>query len=318
MKAPRGMADFKDNRFSTGFGRFDDTVPGEGGSYSFLAGLEKRRGWRENLRRRLFAGIPALIVVLAVVALAPVWLAGLLVVLAGAYGVREYVKLVEAGLGYSPPRIPMVVAATVIGLGGLFGANQGMQAMFFLSALALVFWVWFRDTKDTPRQFQNAGAALLGLMLVPWLINHLTLMLQLPEGRGAVGFLVMVITLNDTSAYLVGSLMGKRPLIPSVSPHKTIEGSIAGLIGGLCGGLISSSWLGAGVLQLGIFELSLLGIFLAAVAQGGDLLESKLKRLTYADESGLFLPGHGGLLDRVDSYLLAAPLLYYFLLAFYL
>jgi len=312
------MADFKENRFFTLFGRSDDAVPGEGGSYSFLAALEQSRGWRRNLRRRLLAGIPALVILLAIVALAPVWLSGLLVVLAGGYGMYEYAKLVEIGLGYASPRSPMVVAAVVIGIGGLLGANQGMQAMFFLSALFMVFWVWFRDTKDTPRQFQNAGAALLGLMLVPWLINHLTLMLQLPDGRGAVNFLVMVITLNDTAAYVVGSLMGKHPLMPSVSPNKTIEGSIGGLIGGLCGGLISWSWLGGGVLNLGVFELSLLGILLAAVAQGGDLLESKLKRLTYADDSGSFLPGHGGILDRMDSYLLAAPLLYYFLQAFYL
>ena len=312
------MAEFKDNRFFTLFGRGDDAVPGEGGNYSFLAALEQSRGWTKNLRRRVLAGIPALVIVLAVVALAPVWLSGLLVVLAGGYGMREYVKLVDAGLGYAPPRVPMVLSALAIGLGGLFGANEGMQAMFFLSALVLVFWIWFRDTRDTPRQFQIAGSALLGLMLVPWLINHLTLMLQVPGGRGAVNFLVMVITLNDTAAYFVGSLMGKRPLIPSVSPHKTVEGAIGGLAGGLCGGLISWSWLGGGVLNLGVFELSLLGILLAAVAQGGDLLESKLKRLTYADESGSFLPGHGGLLDRVDSYLLAAPLLYYFLLAFYL
>ncbi len=312
------MADFKENRFFTLFGRSDDDVPGEGGSYSFLATLEQSRGWRRNLRRRLLAGIPALVILLAIVALAPVKLSGLLVVAAGGYGMYEYAKLVESGLGYAPPRLPMVVAAIVIGIGGLLGANEGMQAMFFLSALVMVFLVWFRDTTDTPRQFQNAGAALLGLMLVPWLINHLTLLLQLPDGPGAVNFLVMVISLNDTAAYLVGSLMGKRKLIPSVSPNKTVEGAIGGLVGGLCGGLISWSWLGGGVLNLGVFELSLLGIMLAAVAQGGDLLESKLKRLTYADDSGSFLPGHGGLLDRMDSYLLAAPLLYYFLQAFYL
>jgi phosphatidate cytidylyltransferase len=312
------MGEFKENRFLTLFGRGDDSVPGEGGNYRFLAALEQSRGWRANLRRRVFAGVPAIVLVLAAVALAPVTLVGLVVVVAGAYGMHEYIKLLEEGIGYAPPHVPMVIAATVIGLGGLFGANQGMQAMFFLSALVMVFWVWFRDTRDTPRQFQNAGAALLGLMLVPWLVNHVTLLLQLPEGRGAVIFLIVVLALNDTAAYLVGSLMGKRPLMPAVSPNKTIEGAIGGLAGGLCGGLISWSWLGGGVLNLGPFSLSLLGILLAAVAQGGDLLESKLKRLTYADDSGSFLPGHGGLLDRMDSYLLAGPLLYYFLQAFYL
>jgi phosphatidate cytidylyltransferase len=312
------MADFKDNRFFTMFGRSDDAVPGEGGNYSFLAALEQSRGWSKNLRRRVFAGIPALAIILLAVAFAPVKLVGLLVVVAGGFGTREYVKLLNSGLGFAPQQAPMVAGAVLIGLGGLFGGQQGMQAMFFLSALFIVFWIWFRDTRDSPRQLQNAGAALLGLMLVPWLINHLTLLLQLPDGRGAVSFLIMVLTLNDTAAYFVGSLMGKRKLMPSVSPNKTVEGAVGGLIGGLCGGLISWSWLGGGVLNLGVFELSALGIMLAAVAQGGDLLESKLKRLTYADDSGSFLPGHGGILDRMDSYLLAGPLLYYFLQAFYL
>ena len=317
------MADFKDNRFFTMFSRSDDAVPGEGGNYGFLASLEQSKGWRRNMRSRVIAGIPALILILAAVTWAPVKLVGLLVVVAGGYGIREYVKLLKNGFGFAPPQAPMIASAVVVGLGGLFGGQQGMQAMFFVSALFMVFWVWFRDTPDTPRQFQNAGAALLGLMLVPWLINHVTLLLQLPDGngsvaRGAVNFLIMVLTLNDTAAYVVGSLMGKRPLIPSVSPNKTVEGAIGGLIGGLCGGLISWSWLGGGVLNLGVFELSVLGIMLAAVAQGGDLLESKLKRLTYADDSGTFLPGHGGILDRMDSYLLAGPALYYFLQAFYL
>jgi len=312
------MADFKENRFFALFGRTDDAVPGVGGNYGFLAALEQGRAWRRNARRRALAGIPAVAIILAAVALAPVWLVGILVVAAGAYGMHEYVKLLESGFGHAPPYFPLVVSAAVIGLGGLIGAQEGMQAMFFLSALGMVFWVWFRDKNDAPRQLQNAGAALLGLMLVPWLINHLTLLLQLPDGRGSVNFLIMVLTLNDTAAYLVGSTMGKRPLMPSVSPHKTVEGSIGGLIGGLCGGLISWSWLGGGVLNLGVFELCVLGIVLAAVGQAGDLLESKLKRLTYAEESGTFLPGHGGILDRMDSYLLAGPLLYYFLQAFYL
>ena len=265
---------------------------------------------------RLLAGIPAVLIAVGLVTFAPIPIVVLLVVAAGIYGMHEYVHLLKAGLGYRLPYALLMTGALFIGLGA-FGKQQGMGAMFFLAALASVFYIWFRR-KEPTRDLQLAGSALLGLLLVPWLINHVGLLLQLPDGRGAVNLLIVVLTLNDTFAYLVGSLFGKHKLLPEVSPNKTIEGSIAGLVGGLLGGLISWVWLGGGQLGFGVTELCLLGIALAAVGQAGDLLESKLKRLAHADDSGTFLPGHGGLLDRLDSYLLAAPFFYYVLWMFYL
>ncbi len=312
------MAEFNQESRQSFFGRLADYVPGEGGNYRLFAALEQTKSWRQNLRKRLLAGVPALVLVLVLVAFAPLVVVVLVVAAAGIYGMREYLQLVNQGLGQSLPSGAMLVGAGLIGLGPLFRSYQAMQAMLLLAMLIVLLFVWFSRERDTYREFQNAGAAFVGLLLVPWLLNHLGLLVQIPDGRGAVNFLVLVITLNDTAAYLVGSLIGKRPLLPSVSPHKTVEGALAGLVGGLAGGVISWSWLGGGVLGFGVVALCTLGVLLAAVAQAGDLLESKIKRLTHADESGSFLPGHGGLLDRVDSYLLAAPFFYYFVWAFYL
>jgi phosphatidate cytidylyltransferase len=317
------MSDFDPQPKRMVFGRPDDAVPGEGGNYRFLAALEQNRAWAANLKTRLFAGVPALVVILLAVAFAPKFIIVLAIAGAGMYGLHEYLKMVEEGMGPGLPYAPLMTGAGLMGLGVLFAENpvaghNGLQFMLFVATLIAVYFVWFRGPRETPRELQHAGAALLGLVLIPWFINHMCLLIKLPDGRGAVNFLILVITLNDTAAYLVGSLFGKRPLLPEVSPNKTVEGSIGGLAGGMVGGLISWTWLGGGVLAFGVGELLIMGVVLAAVGQAGDLLESKLKRLNHADESGHFLPGHGGLLDRMDSYLLATPFFYYFLWFFYL
>lgn len=317
------MPEFDQQPKRTFFGRSDDTVPGEGGNYRFLAALEQKRAWAVNLRLRAFAGVPALAAVLLAVAFAPKFIIVLIIAGAGMYGLHEYLKMVEEGMGPGLPYAPLMTGAGLMGLGVLFAdspvsGHNGLQFMLFVSTLIAVFFVWFRGPRESPRELQNAGAALLGLVLIPWFINHMCLLVKLPDGRGAVNFLILVITLNDTAAYLVGSLFGKRPLLPEVSPNKTVEGAVGGLGGGMLGGLISWSWLGGGVLNFGVVELLAMGAVLAAVGQAGDLLESKLKRLNHADESGQFLPGHGGLLDRMDSFLLATPFFYYFLWFFYL
>jgi phosphatidate cytidylyltransferase len=317
------MSEFEQQPKRLFFGRTDDTVPGEGGNYRFLAALEQNRAWAANLKTRAMAGVPTLVIALLLVAFAPKFLIVLLVAGAGMYGLHEYLKMVENGMGPGLPYAPLMTGAGLMGLGVLFAespvaGHNGLQFMLFVAVLIAVYFVWFRGSRESPRELQHAGAALLGLVLIPWFINHMALLIKLPDGRGAVNFLILVIALNDTAAYLVGSLFGKRKLIPEVSPNKTVEGAAGGLAGGMLGGLISWSWLGGGVLNLGIVELLVLGGVLAAIGQAGDLLESKLKRLNHADESGRFLPGHGGLLDRMDAYLLATPFFYYFLWFFYL
>jgi phosphatidate cytidylyltransferase len=112
---------------------------------------------------------------------------------------------------------------------------------------------------------------------------------------------------SDTFGYFVGRAYGKHPLYPSVSPKKTIEGSLGGLAGALIGGLLAHFWF---LPELPLLDAVLLSLVAASAGQAGDLCESLIKRSVGVKDSGKMLPGHGGILDRVDALLFVAPVVY--------
>lgn len=270
-------------------------------------------GWLANLRNRALSGIPALAIVLAVIALAPSFVLSLVVTAAGAVGIAEYQRLLPEPLRQRVRLELLVGAAVLIGLGGLALGYLGMGLGLFVTVAAVTAAVWVREPHPSQDGLSAAGAAAFGLVLIPWLLTHAALIHGLPGGAGMLAMLVVVLSLNDIFAYLIGSLLGSRPLMPTVSPDKTVEGAIAGLVGGVAGGFLTWVWLLSFPNGPGFSEALGLGAGLAVVGQMGDLVESKLKRLVDVRESGTFLPGHGGLLDRLDSYFFAAPALYYYI-----
>ena len=270
-------------------------------------------GWSGNLKRRALSGIPAFLLVLIVAGFAPTFVISLIVMVIAVLATIEFHRLLPDRERSGLTAQPLVVGAIMLGAGVLLMGLSGLNLMLFAAVIVVTAMVWLGPAGSTEEGLPSAGLALLGLILVPWMLNHLSLIHALPGGGGYLAMLVTIVTLNDTLAYLVGSLLGTRPLVPRISPHKTVEGAVAGVTGGVIGGLIGYLWLLPFDTGPGFLEALLIGAVLSAFAQAGDLLESKLKRLVGADESGNFLPGHGGLLDRLDAYLLSAPLLYYYL-----
>ncbi|MXY45409.1 MAG: hypothetical protein F4Y44_00185 [Chloroflexi bacterium] len=134
---------------------------------------------------------------------------------------------------------------------------------------------------------------------------------NLEQGREWVFLLLAVVFATDTSAYLVGRAIGKTPLAPNISPNKTREGSVAGMVGAVAACVLANSLLGLNVI---IWQALLLGALIGALAQIGDLVESRLKRKAGVKDSGFLIPGHGGILDRIDSIALAVPATYYFVI----
>jgi phosphatidate cytidylyltransferase len=152
------------------------------------------------------------------------------------------------------------------------------------------------------------GWLCLGLFYLPLLIGHLELLRQQPAGREWIFLTLLVIMGCDSFAYFVGSKFGRRKLYPAVSPNKSIEGGVGGLLGSvLAVWICKMTFLPA----IGSFEAVAIGLLLGLVGQLGDLFESLLKRACGVKDSGRLIPGHGGILDRLDSLLFAFPFVYY-------
>jgi phosphatidate cytidylyltransferase len=157
---------------------------------------------------------------------------------------------------------------------------------------------------------QSAAFTLLGVLYVGWLLSYVILLRLLPEGSSYVFYIFGVVWLGDAAAMYVGNWLGRHKLVPIISPRKTVEGAIGGVIGSLCGAAVGGFWLP----ELTLSQSLISGAILAVLGQLGDLSESLLKRGVGTKDSGMLIPGHGGILDKVDGILFGAPALYYYIL----
>jgi len=194
----------------------------------------------------------------------------------------------------------------------------GMEA--FLPLLAALVFLYFlygilckRELADSSLDASHKvlGVAYLGLPLA-----FLPLLADLEQGRWWLLFLLVVIWSNDTFAYFVGKKFGRHRLAPEVSPKKSIEGAVGGIAGGALAGAVFVHFAG---LQAGLVETIAMTIVIGLVAMAGDLAESVIKRAAGVKDSGTIIPGHGGVLDRIDSLIFPVPLLFCYLVirAFY-
>lgn len=161
---------------------------------------------------------------------------------------------------------------------------------------------------------REAAFALLAFIYIPFLLMHLLLLRQTPFGIQWLLVIMLIVMTNDSAAYYSGSAFGKHRLYPLVSPKKSIEGALGGLVGSLCGTLLAKFTFFP---QLTFTDVAVTALVIGMVGQAGDLFESLLKRSFNVKDSGSIIPGHGGVLDRLDSILFAAPITYYYVLFFF-
>ena len=191
---------------------------------------------------------------------------------------------------------------------GRFAAGlPGAQEVFFLFVLgvaALTLWTKRPMVEALPA----AGISSSGLLLVAFPLSFGVRLHGLSgDGPGLLLFALVIIWVGDSVAYFVGRGLGKHPLAPHLSPKKTWEGSIASFLGSLLVGVVFTRWLSAPLVHL----LWMAGLGNIA-GQVGDLLESAYKRSAGVKDSGGLLPGHGGMLDRIDALILAIPVVWYY------
>jgi phosphatidate cytidylyltransferase len=154
------------------------------------------------------------------------------------------------------------------------------------------------------------GATYVGLCLGFWVALYRW---QIPDthhlGLRLVALALAGAVIGDTAAYFVGSAIGRHPFFHAISPRKSLEGAIAGAVASVLVGALAGPWL----IGISVWLGAGLGALMAIAAQGGDLVESAIKREAGVKDSGTLIPGHGGLLDRADSLVLLAPVVYCYL-----
>jgi phosphatidate cytidylyltransferase len=170
-----------------------------------------------------------------------------------------------------------------------------------LLVLMLSIFVFMNGPLD--ERLARLAWTLLGSLYLGYLLPQWSLLFQLPYGRALVFFVLVVILVGDTCAYFVGHRLGTKKLAPEISPGKTVEGAIGYVLGSVAAGCVTGMFLATG---LSWFELAVLSGFLSVLGQLGDLFESCIKRVFAVKDSGTLLPGHGGLLDRLDSLIFPA------------
>ncbi|MBU0946033.1 MAG: phosphatidate cytidylyltransferase [Proteobacteria bacterium] len=192
-----------------------------------------------------------------------------------------------------------------------FRPRYGIGGGLCLAFLLLAFWTLakYGEGFDAYGFFSRAS---LGLLYIGFLGAHLLLLRELPQGNCWLLILTGITAGSDSGAYYCGRAFGKHKLSPLISPKKTVEGAVGGLLAGMVTSAVLAMFLFASVPWTFLLPVAL---FLGIVGISGDLTESVLKRATGTKDSGDLLGGHGGILDRGDSLLFAAPVLYYLLLA---
>jgi len=218
-------------------------------------------------------------------------------------GVRELTHAYRAG-GIELPDLPLMIAALIILLASWFGGTQGLAVSTGLIFPVLMVLLLAISQKDF---IKRSTSAVFAVFYLAFLGGFILLLANNEAGAKHILALVILISSNDTFAYFAGVLFGKHKLAPSISPKKSWEGLIGGLIASLIGGALvfhlafETAW----------YVGSAVGVMTVVTATCGDLIESAIKRdLAIKDMSNL-LPGHGGIMDRLDSALFTAPAVWF-------
>ncbi len=274
----------------------------------------------------LWGGIPFLVTVVAIIA----------------WGLREFYGIIEAK-GLRPQKLAGIVGGVLLGIVTFVGNEY--QTNVLLTGVFLVVMIFQLLKQDVAEAILGISATFFGVFYVGWLMAHAILLRRMDEilsvKYGALGessfwignafvdhllgpflliFCIVTVAGTDVGAYFVGRRFGRTKLAPRISPNKTVEGAVGGAAVGVILGLVL--W---GIFHFWVFEKPVLpieqalviAVLLAVVGILGDLAESLIKRDADAKDTGTLIPGMGGLLDRIDSCMVAFPVLYYYMSAWF-
>lgn len=264
------------------------------------------KGLNKNATRMLTGFIMGSIAMVCIM-LGGIALLGLLAVVIF-FASKEYVKILEHK-GFYPSIKIMLASEALLAIITYFDRTEYVALALTLCTFAAFLWVLFRGRQP---YIANVSTTILGFVYCGYFPLHLQLLRDISSEQynDGLGFVVMMFTailLTDVGCYYAGTRFGKHKLAPVISPNKTIEGSVGGAICAVTGALIVGYFIGVE------WYLSVIaGLICTVFAQIGDLCESLIKRDAGVKDSGNSLPGHGGFLDRTDSFVFTIPVMFYF------
>jgi phosphatidate cytidylyltransferase len=196
--------------------------------------------------------------------------------------------------------------------------------LFILVVSTIISLIWILFIKPKDKAFNNWAWTMGGILYIGLMFSYWDDLRNLDVGMSWLFWAIFIIVACDSGAYFIGKGFGKRKMTPGISPHKTWGGAIGGLLVsiivsvglGMMFNFAPLQSLGLSPLPISYWVMAIMGFLISVIAQLGDLIESLLKRNADIKDSGNFFPGHGGVLDRIDSYLLVGVFTYYFVLYF--
>ncbi|NOV03133.1 phosphatidate cytidylyltransferase [Paenibacillus planticolens] len=257
------------------------------------------------MKQRIVTGVVAGLVFISLLVLGGYWYAGLIVLLS-ILGYREYLQM----NGYSKYKLTSFVGLIALlymtipwEFAGIT-APISTSAMIWLVMFLLLFITVASKNKIT---IDQVSVILLGVVYIAFGFYYMIAARLAEHGLFWTILVFVCIWASDSGAYFVGSKLGKHPLWPQISPKKSIEGAIGGVVISMIAALLFA-WFAPDL--LGIGKALALGFMIAVVGQVGDLIQSAYKRVKGIKDTGTLLPGHGGVLDRMDSWLIVFPFIY--------
>jgi len=236
-------------------------------------------------------------------------------------GAKEYTQILK-NKGFLPSNKIIVLSSLIFAVIAYFNRLDLLPLTFTLSTFMAFMWVLFRGKQP---YIANVATTILGFVYCGWFPLHLLLLRDIGcceptysgfikhnpsmEGAAYAVLLLLAVILTDSFCYYTGIQFGKHKLAEVISPNKTIEGALGGTF--MC--ILFCMIFGISVFGLEWYQAFILGFLIAVFAQIGDLCESMIKRDAGVKDSSDIIPGHGGFLDRTDSYILSVPIVYYYL-----
>ena len=257
--------------------------------------------------KRWTTGIIAVPILFGIIAYGGEKAFAVLIIVASLAGMQEYNRM-DFGQGLFLEKMETLIIALLILLTSFYANLPLLLAVLTFSVMTVLILNLLRIRKQG-LDMSYAGRVILGILYIPLMMAHFILIRRTQSGILWIFFILVMAFSGDTAAYYIGRRLGKRKLLPEVSPGKTVEGTIGLVAGSIAGCLIFKLFFFP---MLPVAHAAFLGLVGSVAGQLGDLSESALKREASVKDSGTLLPGHGGILDRLDCLMFITPLVYYY------